>query len=467
MPVTIPHMEILSPRLANHWRVLPLSRNESGTVQLAVVDGGDIEMLENLRAVIGERVEIAEVWDELTMRKAIEDRYGVGAHEIDEMDQTLAPAHNAGEVPEAADGAMARFVGDLILKAIRAKATDIHIEPFEDELQIRFRVDGILHAVPVPKSLLKFQAPLCSRVKLMADMNIAEKRLPQDGRIRFSSSEGEMDIRVSSIPTMGGESIDLRLLPRSRVALGLEELGMAADHRDAIASLIKKPNGIILVTGPTGHGKTTTLYACLSRINTVEKKLITIEDPVEVRLRGVNQIQVHSKIGLTFASGLRAVLRQDPDVVMVGEIRDADTADIAIRASLTGHLVFSTLHTNDAVGALTRLTDMGIEPYLVASSLHAVLAQRLVRLTCDMCDGRATSCEPCRGTGYSGRTGIFELLLITDEIRQLILDRSSHAVIRKKAVASGMRTLFRDGQVKAAAGLTAESEIARVTEETR
>lgn len=456
----------LPVQMATRWKVLPLSGGDKGVIRLAVVNAHDLEMLENLRVLLGAPVEASEIWSPAQIDQAIETHYGIGAGEIDELHQDSPEKMDTAEFHDSGNGAMARFVDDLIRQAQQAQATDIHIEPFDNELVIRFRVDGLLHAVPVPPTLTRFQALLCSRIKIMAEMNIAEKRLPQDGRLRFRDTEGDLDIRVSTIPTMNGESIDLRLLPKTRLILGLEELGMAKDHRDTMASLIKKPNGIILVTGPTGHGKTTTLYSCLSAINTIEKKIITIEDPVEVRLRGINQIQVHSKIGLTFANGLRSILRQDPDVVMVGEVRDSDTADIAIRASLTGHLVFSTLHTNDAVGAITRLTDMGIEPYLVASSLHAILAQRLIRLLCPICHGSTGGCSHCRHTGFRGRTGIFELLVINDDIRQLILNRTSPLEIRRKATAIGMRTMFQDGGIKVVGGLTTTTEILRVTEET-
>ena len=444
-------LQLIPAKVAGAWQVLPLGCRPDGTVMIAAVDPGNMEMLENLRTLIGAPVTVHAAWSAPQMTKALEESYGVGANAVADLN-------------EGNEGSMVHFVDDLIRQARQANATDIHIEPFENELLIRFRVDGLLHTVPVPPGLVQYQSLLCSRIKIMADMNIAEKRLPQDGRIRFKDDGDGLDLRVSTVPTMHGESIDLRLLPKTRLALGLEELGMAADQRAAFATLIRKPNGIVLVTGPTGHGKTTTLYACLSRINTTDKKIIAIEDPVEVRLRGVNQIQVHSKIGLTFANGLRSILRQDPDVIMVGEVRDADTAEIAVRASLTGHLVFSTLHTNDAVGAITRLVDMGIEPYLVASSLHAVLAQRLVRLVCRDCKGAAAGCKECRHTGFKGRTGLFELLLINDEVRQLILDRASHVAIRKKAAESGMRTLLEDGRLKSIAGLTTMPEVLRVTE---
>jgi type II secretory ATPase GspE/PulE/Tfp pilus assembly ATPase PilB-like protein len=323
----------------------------------------------------------------------------------------------------------------------------------------------------------------------MANMNIAEKRLPQDGRIQFSMDDEVVDIRVSTLPIIHGESVDLRILPRSQMFIGMEQLGLPKDYLKKIESLIKLSHGIILVTGPTGNGKTTTLYACLSKINTPDKKIITVEDPVEYQLKGINQVPVYGKIGLTFANGLRSILRQDPDVIMVGEIRDNETAEIAIRASLTGHLVFSTLHTNNAPGAITRLVDMGIEPYLVASSIEAVLAQRLLRLVCPKCrvednpdkeflnkiglqleDGikiykAGAGCEECKHTAYRGRTGIYELLVVEEDMRKQILEKTSTDVIRKAAINKGLRTLRMDGWDKVKAGVTTIEEVMRVTQE--
>jgi type II secretory ATPase GspE/PulE/Tfp pilus assembly ATPase PilB-like protein len=367
----------------------------------------------------------------------------------------------------------------------------VHIEPFEDDLFVRYRIDGVLHDVPTPANIKKFQSSIISRVKIMAEMNIAEKRLPQDGRIQFKVGKDSVDIRVSTLPTLYGESIDLRILPKSQMFFSLEELGLPNACLKSVEKLIKKPHGIILVTGPTGHGKTTTLYACLSKINSRDKKIITVEDPIEYQIKGINQVPVHSKIGMTFANGLRSILRQDPDIIMVGEIRDQETAEIAIRASMTGHLVFSTLHTNDSAGAVTRLIDMGIELYLVSSSIEAILAQRLVRLVCPRCrvedknpplssfekggckgdlkDIRiyraGMGCEECRHTGYKGRTGIYELLLLDEDIRKLVLEKTSAGNIRKLALKKGLRTLRNDGLEKVKAGLTTIEEVLRVTQE--
>jgi type II secretory ATPase GspE/PulE/Tfp pilus assembly ATPase PilB-like protein len=348
----------------------------------------------------------------------------------------------------------------------------------------------VLHEVPVPAAIKSFENVIVSRIKIMSEMNIAEKRLPQDGRIKHVLNGEEIDIRVSTIPTIWGESVDLRILPRQRVLLGLEQLGVDPSDLARMEKLIKLPHGIILVTGPTGSGKTTTLYASLSKINSLDKMIITIEDPVEYQLKGINQIQVKPKIGLTFAEGLRSILRQDPNIIMVGEIRDPETAEIAIRASLTGHLVFSTLHTNDACGAITRLIDMGIPPYLVSSSVEAALAQRLVRKLCPKCrveykpetealleagidpatlgntriyKPSVEGCAACGFMGYKGRTGIYEFLLIDDEIRKLILEKGSVGAIKQKAVALGMKTLSMDGWNKVMAGITSLDEVLRVT----
>jgi type II secretion system protein E len=438
--------------------------------------------------------------DENEILEAIHEYYGIGAATMQEIIETQAQGQvNEQKVKELKDFekeatgeevSIIKFVNQIITDAYKNRATDIHIEPFEQDLRIRYRIDGVLHEIPAPDSIKRFEATIVSRNKIMAELNIAEKRLPQDGRIRLSLEGEEIDIRVSTIPTIWGESIDLRMLPRHRVLLGLEQLGVEDADLKMIEKLIRLPHGIILVTGPTGSGKTTTLYAGLSRINATDKMIVTVEDPVEYQLKGINQIQVKPKIGLTFAEGLRSILRQDPNIIMVGEIRDPETAEIAIRASLTGHLVFSTLHTNDACGAITRLVDMGIPPYLVSSSVEAALAQRLVRKLClkcrvqyamdeemakelgldpaDICSreiykASATGCQECNYMGYKGRTGIYELLLIDDEIRRLIVEKEPISVIKKRAMNSGMRTLAMDGFNKVSQGITSIEEVLRVT----
>lgn len=388
------------------------------------------------------------------------------------------------------DAPIIRYLNAIIFKASSERASDVHIESFEDMVKVRFRIDGTLYDVASEKKA--FQASIISRVKVMAGLNIAEKRLPQDGRIGIRIAGRDVDIRVSTIPTQFGERVVMRLLDKTATVLDLEQLGITGKNQTQVLKLIHKPNGIVLVTGPTGSGKTTTLYSCLSRINVPGKNILTVEDPIEYQLSGIGQMQVNPKIGFTFASGLRAILRQDPDIVMVGEIRDTETAEIAIHASLTGHLVFSTLHTNDSAGAITRLLDMGIEPFLVSSSLLAVMAQRLVRKLCTHCREPyeisseelrelgvdplkvrsrkvyrpgGDTCEHCQSTHYSGRTGIHELLMITDEIRSMVLQRMDSNTIKNVALRHGFETLRMDGANKVLAGVTSVEEVMLVTHE--
>jgi general secretion pathway protein E len=375
-----------------------------------------------------------------------------------------------------------RLLNALLLQAAKERASDIHIEPYEKELDVRLRIDGVLHKVLSPPKII--QDALISRIKIMSNLDIAEKRLPQDGRIRLLLGGRDIDIRVSVIPTSHGERAVLRLLDRKQGLLGLWEVGFGKDDERKLEEHLRRPDGIILVTGPTGSGKTTTLYAALNRVHTEEKNIITVEDPIEYQLKGIGQIQVNPKIGLTFASGLRSILRQDPDIIMVGEIRDFDTAVIAMQASLTGHLVLSTLHTNDAPSALVRLIDMGIEPFLVASSLTVVLAQRLLRTICLHCKVsykpsetelsyfskppeflfRGTGCEKCKGKGYFGRTGIFELLVIDNEIRSMITEKIDSQSIKNSAISKGMKSLRVDGLEKVVKGITTVEEVLRVTQ---
>ena len=374
-----------------------------------------------------------------------------------------------------------RLLNALLQQAVKERASDIHVEPYEKEIEVRMRVDGVLRNVLKPPKII--QDALISRIKIMAKLDIAEKRLPQDGRIRLLVGGRDIDIRVSIVPTAHGERAVLRLLDRMQGVMGLWEMGLTEKQQSDLDNLLMRPNGIILVTGPTGSGKTTTLYAALNRIHSVEKNIITVEDPVEYQLQGVGQIHVNPKVGLTFASGLRSILRQDPDVIMVGEIRDRETAEIAIQASLTGHMVLSTLHTNDAPSALTRLIDMGVEPFLASSSLSAVLAQRLVRVICPRCKEayspneteagyfdsppkelfRGKGCDYCNETGYYGRQAIFELLIITDEVRHLISEKADAQSIRASAVQGGMASLRQDGLEKALTGVTTVGEVLRVT----
>jgi general secretion pathway protein E len=388
----------------------------------------------------------------------------------------------------AHDASIIKFVNQVMAEALESRATDVHLEPFENQLRVRYRVDGVLVEANIPAQVRKYHSAIVSRIKILSHLDIAEKRLPQDGRIRLKITGREIDLRVSVIPMIHGEAVVLRILDRGDALLGLEHLGMSSRDNSAWTRVLDLPHGIILVTGPTGSGKTTTLYAALSKINNADLKIITIEDPVEYQLRGINQIQVNTKSGLSFASGLRSILRHDPDVVLIGEIRDRETAEIAVQASLTGHLVFSTLHTNDAPGATTRLVDMGVEPYLVASSLEMVAAQRLVRLICPNCKAempkgdveklraefgeevpktlyRGTGCRNCQGTGYRGRQGVFEMMPITDEIRALILEHASSRVIRKVAMQEGMSSLRHDGWRLVREGRTTAEEVVRMTKD--
>lgn len=484
----------ITAKFAYQYKIIPIIKEENRLL-VGVTDPVDLHALDDLRLLLDCNVK-AVLCSEKEILKALKNLYGVGAETMEELtgkenkavigDRLSVNEENKTKTSEdTEDASIIKFVNQVIREAYLERATDVHIEPYEDELFVRYRVDGILHDIPTPPTIKSFQSAIISRIKIMADMNIAEKRLPQDGRIQFKIDNETIDLRVSTLPILHGESIDLRILPRSQMHLTLEQLGLPKEYLQTIESLIRKPHGIMLVTGPTGHGKTTTLYACLSKINTPEKKIITVEDPVEYQLKRVNQVPVYSKIGLTFANGLRSILRQDPDVIMVGEIRDHETAEIAIRSSLTGHLVFSTLHTNDAPGAITRLIDMGIEPYLVSSSIDAVLAQRLIRLVCPKCKVEendklkitnyglndhtvfkvGAGCEDCRHTGYKGRTGIYELLLLDEDLRKLVLEKTSSGNIKKEALAKGMVTLRQDGFKKVKAGLTTIEEVLRVTQE--
>ena len=422
----------------------------------------------------------------------ITQHFGVGASSLDESD--IATVEDEEETEEDEDAAVIRFVNEVVQKAVSDRATDIHFEPHRDALQIRYRIDGELVPVRVPDNLIRFQDAIISRLKIMAKLNISEKRRPQDGRIAFGAGNTELDIRISTFPTMYGESVSLRLLNQKSKPLSMRELGLQRDEEEKITRTLSAPHGIVLVTGPTGSGKSTSLTAFFRLINRPERRIITVEDPVEYEVPGVNQTQVHADIGLTFAHSLRAVLRQDPDVIMVGEIRDRETADIAIRASLTGHLVLSTLHTNDAPGALTRLTDMDIEPFLIASSVEMIIAQRLVRRLCPSCAQPANyepnhiesclatmrinpdeaqfghlvkkhvGCELCRKLGFQGRVAIFEILRMSEEIHEHIVKRESSRIIRQTAIRQGMRSLQQSGWEHIKKGTTTIEEVMRFAE---
>jgi type II secretion system protein E len=469
---------------------------ENGTLRVVTHDPFTPGLIDALRLASGFRVKLA-LGTSAEIAKAATKFYGVGADTLERMIQDdrieVAPEEELGDADLEnmdQDASVVKFVNQIIWEAYQDRATDIHMEPMETDLRVRYRVDGVLHQTPVPAQLKRFQSAIISRIKVMANMDIAEKRLPQDGRISLRIRGEEIDVRVSTMPTVYGESVSLRLLMRSSGMLGMDKLGLNQKDSELLIKLIHKPHGILLVTGPTGSGKSTSLYAWLHTINSIDKRIITIEEPIEYEMEGVNQIQVRPEIGLTFAVGLRHILRQDPDVIMVGEIRDKETAEIAIRAALTGHLVFSTLHTNDAAGAVTRLIDMGIEPFLVASSLEGLVAQRLVRRLCKDCrrpwkvdeeflqsagfdlarlsEGtiyEAAGCEECRMTGFRGRTGIYEILNVTDYIRPLVVARASSNEIKAEALRHGMHTLREDGWHKVLTGVTTVEEVLRVSEE--
>jgi type II secretion system protein E len=466
--------------------VVPLELH-NGTLSVAMADPEDTEVIDTLKAsldlnikpYIASRNTIMEYLDRLSkLRSTMVSEIVVDIEEEEELTEELN--HLKGM---AQDKGVVKLVDVLIENAVNQRASDIHIEPEESILRVRYRIDGILYDREfLPK---RMQPAITSRIKLLSQMNIAERRLPQDGRIKGTFGGRPIDIRVSTIPTIYGESIVMRLLDKETSFLTLEELGMDPETLKKYESLIHKPYGMILITGPTGSGKTTTLYASLDRINSPDKKIITIEEPVEYLMKGINQIQVKPKIGLTFASGLRHIVRQDPDVIMVGEIRDLETAGIAIHAALTGHLIFSTLHTNDAPGAMTRLMDMGVENYLVSSTLIGVVAQRLVRRICNSCKTeyripselkkelrintdilwRGKGCEECSNTGYRGRIGIFELLVVNDEIRNMIMAKATSRELREKAISLGMKTLRQDGIEKVMKGITTSDEVLRVTQQ--
>jgi general secretion pathway protein E len=474
-------------------RVMPLAQH-NGTLTVAMADPGDEYALQGLQMATGFEIE-PRLARERDVLEKLEAAYGNGVPEggrrggeggDGDLEFVSDDEEDVDHLRDlASEAPVIKWVNNIINRAVEQRASDIHVEPFENELKVRYRIDGVLHDVEPPPRRLT--AAISSRIKIMAKLNIAERRLPQDGRIKLRIMGKEIDLRVSTLPTLYGESVVLRILDRSSIVVNLESLGFPEDTLREFESVITRPYGMILVTGPTGSGKTTTLYGALDKINSPDKKIITIEDPVEYQLFGVNQIHVKPSIGLTFASGLRSIVRQDPDVIMVGEIRDAETAEIALQAALTGHLVFSTLHTNDASGAVSRLLEMGVENYLLASALLGVLAQRLVRQVCTQCnqptelgievlremggdrdDVRAVEgrgCEYCAQTGYRGRSGIYEFLPVTDTIKELILERGSAGQIKDSAVKQGMRTLRDDGWRSVRKGVTTVAEVVRVTQE--
>ena len=479
-PAAAPELEKLTPKFLRQFRCVPYSFDGAALV-LAMADPLDFETLATVRQVTGLKVKPV-LANEQDILDQLDRHYGQQARTADFTGFEDAGAEEDLEHLRdmASEAPVIRLVNAMIASAVEKRASDIHIEPFEKEFRVRFRIDGILHPQEAPPRELK--AAIISRVKLMAKLNIAERRLPQDGRIKIRSLGREVDLRVSTLPTLYGESVVMRLLDRSAGDFyDLQKLGFTEWMLGRMTHFTNLPHGIFLVTGPTGSGKSTTLYSALKRINLTDRKIITIEDPVEYQMDGINQIHVNNQIGLTFAAGLRHIVRQDPDVIMVGEIRDRETADIAIRAALTGHLVFSTLHTNDAPSAVTRLIDMGVENYLITSSLVAVLAQRLVRVICPQCrqsDGfrmspagemietfRGAGCEHCVGTGYKGRVGIFEMMQLSDELRRAIMKNDDAGVLTGIAHREGMTSLRADGWAKVESGVTTVDEVLRVTQE--
>lgn len=490
--ITIPQetLRVLPPKIVYRKRLVPISQT-NGTLNVATSDAFDLYAFDDIRLMTGLNVQpVLAPRDDID--KIIKTHYGLGGDTLDEMvsDDDNGPQGSSVESGEdllemAQEASVIKLVNEIIIESVNERASDIHIEPYEHEMSIRYRIDGVLHEASVPPQMHRFQAAIISRIKILANLNIAERRVPQDGRIKFNVGGRQIDVRVSVIPMLYGEGVVMRLLDKSNVLFTLQQLGMDDSTYGMFRGLIDQPHGIILVTGPTGSGKTTTLYAALNEIVGPEIKVLTVEDPVEYNLKGVNQIPVEQKVGMTFEKGLRAILRHDPDVVMIGEIRDLETARAATQASLTGHLVLSTLHTNDSASAPMRLIDMGVEPYLVSSTLIGSMAQRLVRKICPKCKDRhepdraklpkdfklepgeklfkGVGCPHCRNTGYRGRAGLYELMVMNDEIAHKVMERAPSPEIVAVAKKSGLRLLREDGWIKVRAGVTTPEEITLCT----
>ena len=496
-----PAVQKVPVKFAWYYRFFPYSF-EGGKLQIAVSRPVDVNFIDEVRFGLGIEVEVAFARDQ-EIEEMLQKHYGVASDTLDKIltqsgpKTGTAPQSQAvfgGDVEDlekmAENASVIQLVNQILLDAYRKGASDIHLEPFRGKVRLRYRIDGVLHEAPMPSELNQFFTAMVSRIKIMANLNIVEKRLPQDGKARVKTQDQSLDLRISSIPTPHGESLVIRILPGQRIR-SLKDLGLEPDQRDLFEKMLEAPHGIIFVTGPTGSGKSTTLYAGLSSINKENHKIITIEDPVEYELDGITQIQMQPQVGLTFALGLRSVLRHDPDVMMVGEVRDLETADIAIRVALTGHLILSTLHTNDAASGVTRLLDIGIEPYLVSSSVNAFIAQRLIRVICPACKGedtevleeirsmvrrelalspsepcpffRGRGCDRCHGTGYAGRVALYEFLPVNEEIRKLIFQRASAEAIKSLAQEQGMKTLRQNGWKKVLQGVTTFDEILQVS----
>jgi len=491
--------EMAPARYASHYRFAPIEER-NGTLVIALTDPLNTHLLDDIRMVLKRRVE-PTVTTPKELQQTLKQLYGVGADTVERIMSDHEAAGHAisldGAVTSAdlgdvqIDASVIKFANELLAEAINTGATDVHIEPFEDVLRVRYRIDGILHQVPVPASIRGFHAAIVSRVKIMANLNIAERRLPQDGKILAKLSDEQFDLRVSILPTPHGETVNIRVLNRGSMFMSLEELGFKQYELRQFLKFVENPHGMILVTGPTGSGKTTTLYAALAKLNKIDRKVITVEDPIEYQLKGITQMQVQEQVGFNFSRALRSMLRHDPDIMLVGEIRDYETAEMAIRSSLTGHLVFSTLHTNDAAGAVTRLTDMGVEPFLISSTMIASIAQRLVRRTCSDCGHpvdatpellasvertvadipadatfrKGEGCEHCRYTGYRGRQAIYEILPFTREIKTMTVERRPSTEIKQVGRQQGMKTLREAGWERVCDGTTTFEEILRVTAE--
>lgn len=488
-----PHVIAMVPaQMATFYKVIPLEYKDN-VLTVAAVYPHDVGMIDTLGMLVPGMIKTV-LAGEKDVFEAIRRYYGVGAETIDRMmGSAMARQEESQKIDDISDlddeASIGKFINQILFEAYKDRATDIHIEPYEDRLQIRYRVDGVLRDAQVPPNIWHFRDSISSRIKIMSNLNIAERRLAQDGRSKVKVNDIELDLRVSFLPTQTGESIAIRILSSSKL-YSLSELGMNDRDLNTLNGLIRRTHGIIFVTGPTGSGKTTTLYSCLTKLDRTQRKIITIEDPIEYRLDGTTQIQVHPSIGLTFASGLRSMLRHDPDVMMVGEVRDLETAQIAIQIALTGHLVFSTLHTNDAASGVTRLIDMGVEPYLISSAVECFVAQRLVRLLCPKCKKpdhlttevaadfgldpkevtnvkifEANGCRACNFTGYTGRQGVYEFLVLDENIRHLIMGHAPASAIKEAAIKAGMCTMLEDGWRKVHAGVTSPSEVMRVIRE--
>ena len=490
IPIDVELLKQTPSKVVHRDRVIPIDRHD-GTIRVATNNPFNLYAFDELRMLMGAKIETVLATTE-EISRIIKQHFGVGGQTVEAMigesDVEVVSevdTDNADLIEQAQEATVVKLVNEILLEAIRDRASDVHIEPYENDLKIRYRIDGVLHTTNVPPEIRRFHAAIVSRIKILSNLNIAEKRLPQDGGFKIKAQNRDIDLRVSIIPTAFGGAVVMRILDKQSVLLSLDQLGLIDEALAGVQHLISQPYGIILVTGPTGSGKTTTLYGALNTIRSDAIKILTIEDPIEYYLDGISQVQIKPHIGLTFASALRSFLRHDPDVILVGEIRDLDTAEVAINASLTGHLVFSTLHTNDAVTATTRLLDMGVEPFLVSSAISGVLAQRLVRRICKECRQeyipekadvpadfkvekgqklyRGAGCRDCRNSGYRGRVGIFEMLMITDQLRELIVQRRSATDLQAVARKDGLKLMREDGWSKVLAGMTTVEEIVRVT----